>query len=154
MCKYCNLCTPAKHVHEIDCQVLMVPTVTCVLHKMYPFSLFMLHQSVTIYFVFYCIKNKLTNLVVAIKTKTHGHGIWNLLYNYNCNCPFQMMLASLIAKYSLESSLKDCSKKCSPSHSPERPKQHFRSWRYSPFQSRYWKSKLKRRRKPSSYLSK
>ena len=60
----------SKHVHEIDCQVLMVPTATCVLHKMYPFSLFMLHQSVTIYFVFYC---KLTNFVVTIKTKTHGH---------------------------------------------------------------------------------
>ena len=76
-CMYYTLGTPtriAKYVCEIDCQVkaLMVVIVSCVQHnlQMYPLSLLMSHQCVTVYFVLYC---KLIILAVTIKTKTHSH---------------------------------------------------------------------------------
>ena len=69
-------------------------------------------------------------------------GMWNFSVLYIDLCTSKViMCASLIAKHSLESSVKDCGKKCSPSYSPERPIQHFSSWHHSSFQSRYWQSR-------------
>ena len=56
----------AKYVHEIDCQVKVLSHNL----QMYPLSLLMSHQCVTVYFVLYC---KLIILAVTIETKTHSH---------------------------------------------------------------------------------
>ena len=93
------------------------------------------------YIVLYC---KLIILAVTIETKTHSHAnssSGNVEFFCVVYCTSKViMCASLIAKYSLESSVKDCGKKCSPSYSPEQPI-HFSSWHHSSLQSRYWQSR-------------